>query len=82
MFNQPVIVFFLSQITYTLVGRIQSISIETVFEHSVIGLGNGTNSVVESKDHTWMITRNTWEKASRSLVAQVCGEHGDKRIVG
>jgi len=65
-----------------LVGRIRSISVEMAFEHSVIGLGNGTDNVVESKDRTWMITRNTWEKASRSPVAQVCGEHGDKRIVG
>jgi len=82
MFNQPVIVFFLPQITYTLVGRIWSISIELAFEHLIIGLGNGTDSVVKSKDCTWMITRNTWEKASRSPVAQVCAKHGDKRMVG
>jgi len=82
MFNQSLTVLSLLRITYTLVGGIRSISVETAFKHSVIGLGNSTDSVVKSEDHTWMVTRNTWEKASQSPVAQVCGEHGDKRMVG
>ena len=82
MFHQPMTVFPLPQITYTLVGGIRSISVKTAFEHSVIGLGNSADSVVESKDRTWMVTRNTWEKANQSPVAQVCGEHGDTRIIG
>ena len=72
----------LLQITYTLVGGIRSTSVETALKQSDIGLGDSTDSVIKSKDRTWMVTRNTWEKASRSTVAQVCGEHVDKRMVG
>jgi len=82
MFNQPLTILSLLQITYTLIGGIRSTSVETALKRSDIGLGNGTDSIVESKDRTWMITRNTWEKASQSPVAQVCDEHGDKRMVG
>jgi len=82
MFNQSLTMLSLLQITYTLVGGIRSISVETALKRSDIGLGDSTDSVIESKDHTWMVTRNTWEKASWSTVAQVCGEHVDKRMVG
>jgi len=65
-----------------LIGGIWPLPIEATLEASDVGLDDGTNSVIEGIDHTWIVASNMWQEASRNTVAQVCGEHSGKRISG